>query len=34
VRAMLTPKNSGPAPLSGGPAQLAPSNDMQGAPNP
>ncbi|AOK30630.1 organic solvent tolerance protein OstA [Burkholderia singularis] len=32
VRAMLTPKSGGAAPLVGGPAKLAPSTDLQGAP--
>lgn len=34
VRAMLSPKNGGPAPLNGASATLVPSNTMQGEPNP
>lgn len=32
VRAMLSPKNGGPAPLNGAPAKLSPSTTIQGAP--
>ncbi|WDD95354.1 lipopolysaccharide transport periplasmic protein LptA [Burkholderia sp. FERM BP-3421] len=32
VRAMLSPRNGGPAPLNGAPAPLAPSTTLQGAP--
>ncbi|WP_246796007.1 lipopolysaccharide transport periplasmic protein LptA [Burkholderia perseverans] len=34
VRAMLSPKTGGPAPLNGASATLAPSNTMQGGSNP